>query len=966
MDKKSLYHTVLFFVLLNSSVLQGFSIKSQIQEIKKIIKDNPAESVAISAIVLMICILFYIDLGQNTENNADPEPINTENNADQEPIDYNKYFPGYNVKTKTPVKNNEDSLVLDFENLKSRLPNDKKIEEIRTLYNNNKDKGPVEDIQYNFTKEEIVCACIKEFSEKNKDMHDYNWYIERFLAFFGCHIWVCYYSKNENLIDTYLYYCLLDDTATRLPVVQHIINYDYTCIVSNLYNWIEKAIEANNDTLFDFCMKYYESFETLIEKLTNTTVHGTGEYAFPLKSRQRLKNFKYLLYSLPRIEQLLKREKTEKEIEIFYYKLAKRVFYGLHLMNNEKLSIAKDILFLSEKFKKEKLCDLCKGTLNNFLERVCDYSDGEKDLIFWRILYEEMYDNESKELLYQQYFNEFQSDFDPIYENKNNDNDTEKFFKLIRKYRFLVYLEGKNLSKKLQLLPFLPKIIECLVSKKNSENLLKQGVWSGNLFKGCMESIFLCIESLCLHDLHSDEKTMLSGDLNQIIGNHIDDIYQLNCVNIFLKIYYVLFKNDPDFFRFHESISEKNRVYEHNEKYISFLIKKLLQEGNLDFNNPIVLKVHDISFTELFKIYFNKNDVSEFIDNYLKDIISSDEDLMKIQQIIDHFKIKIPLSLGKIKILSENEDSLWKRFLTQNDNNFVYEKMFWGRIFNINIDFLFKKGNEGKIIFEKLTKYYDCFKNLLEKSSTIRLEDLSTKNANGKEIKTILVKEKTCMLLNVLNNYYNEKTSSDFIEFFRNQHCSFKEINLILNGIRIKKCNMSFLSFLFPYVLPHISNFKDKQGCINKLVDLFKQNKYPLDEIFYESIKNNMDRSLYNAAEANKIDVAKAIILSEKQKNLSGYDTRTGFNILHVLILQNNTQGISDLVLFLKNQHKVKLLTKLLETKVASQLNWKTKYCEDKTPVELVKQLINSEDDQSYKDMQDILAKGQKYLNKIK
>lgn len=977
-------------MLVNSVHVHGFFIKSEIQKIKKNIEYVPELKLVLGILTASLIATMYfayksykIFNKKSDENNQiiANEVQNNENNTNlPNPIDYVEVnFTEHIIKLKPHIIEKQHDCILDFEKLKSQIPDEKSIKEVREFYQTfDRTKGiSIYNQNTPYTRSEIICACIKEISTNRTNLNPF--YINRFMQVFG--VWQdnsFFYFNDQNCVDVCLSYFLMQKNRELFfKNLIFIISWGNSSvtIITHLREWIAKAIEENNDELFDFCVKYYKSLEELIKKDTD----NQGYYTFLLDLGPKVQELRDLLYSLPEIEQLLERYEITKKAEEFYDTVAQGVFSGLHqFKNKEQINCAKDILFLSEKFKNKKLDELCTTCFDSFSAKINDYYDHENDLICWNILYQEIEDDNVKKSLYQTFFNRFHEDFNLIYENKSNNDNGEKFFKAIIKYRFLLYLAAYDEEKKIALIEFLPKIIECLLDKNISKQLKGlHSYWLSDLFRASLRQILHAIHLLNVNDLSLKEKIKLSQELDKIILDNINIINDLGCTNIFLKIYHDMFTASTTFSTIYESEIHLKSFDKYNEQYISLLIKKLFKEGTSDFDKPIILDVNGIFFSELFKLYFSNKYSKELINDCLGDILLTDNDLVKWQRLRDYFNIKIPLSLEKnIKTLCEDQDSVFKKYLTQNSTNFIYivkNKTFCSDNPSINkalrfahINFLFKEESAGKTVFDKLTTYYDCFKNLLQKSKTIRVRGVSTKNAKIPGIKTILLEEKICMFLNILNNYYNEQTSTDFIEFFKNQHCSFKEINLLLDNIYIKEHNRQFLSFLFSSALPRISGSKYKQLCINKLVDLFKQNKYPIEDIFYENIKNNMDLNFYKAGEAGKINTAKAIILSEKQKNLTGFDPNIGFNILHVLMWQKNINGIYDLVRFLKEQNKVTLLKKLLETKAAPQLRFELKDWVNKTPVERVKELVNIDaDSESYQKIQNIFCKAKNYLDKI-
>ena len=88
---------------------------------------------------------------------------------------------------------------------------------------------------------------------------------------------------------------------------------------------------------------------------------------------------------------------------------------------------------------------------------------------------------------------------------------------------------------------------------------------------------------------------------------------------------------------------------------------------------------------------------------------------------------------------------------------------------------------------------------------------------------------------------------------------------------------------------------------------------YVIDGCYYTDLKRTCDEDLYWAVEQNKLTLAKTITFLAK--NITGYEKNIGFNIFHLLILNNQPEQMQYLVNFFIGYGKTKFLKTLLEKK---------------------------------------------------
>jgi len=180
---------------------------------------------------------------------------------------------------------------------------------------------------------------------------------------------------------------------------------------------------------------------------------------------------------------------------------------------------------------------------------------------------------------------------------------------------------------------------------------------------------------------------------------------------------------------------------------------------------------------------------------------------------------------------------------------------------------------------------------------------------------------------------------NDFIDNNQGRYDSVKDKEPSLD-------EKKFLNFLFSYTLCRISSSNARRKCITNLINLFKNNKYEIDDFYYDQIKDSPNDHFCQVVCEERLNLAKAIVLVTKQKNITGFDEKTGFGIFHELILEQNKDVLLCIINFLQHHQKTKLLKKFLETK-ANPIGTleQVKKMKNKTPLEGVHELIKETDE---------------------
>lgn len=809
-----------------------------------------------------------------------------------------------------------------FESLKSKIPDANRIEEVRqkiVSFDFNKQNYQhsiyikYQKMLSEYNAPEVFCAIIKHASEAQ--MADD--YITKAFTSFPMH--ANFYNvvdekqktESEKLLFAHtlgicLSYCFLENTENRLELFLRSLEkwpYD-TGILLYFDQWCQKAIDEDNSVLLDFCKSY---IEIILKKdnyvsLKFLNFNRATSIIF-------LHNLHSLIIAMPDILQKLKIKKDINLIE-WHDNIVQNLFKNLAPMYSKNTrEIINNILFLSKKFENEFYQRLFGGDIDDYNTRllaldICNtLTEMEKS---------EIYEKHLTKI--QHYIDDKNKDVE-MYKN------TCSFVNILYMYSFLCKFANADNKKKLQLIKLLPVILEKLL-KTGTGNYDTEGNIEWNIIDACA--------TLDLYTLEYNHKLQLHNSLCLIIDQINQKSYDKGTFfNICFDVYkYLLVETDIQ-----KNISAKRDTWNMD---IAFLIKKLLINGEIDFNTPPILTIDGISVFDLFKNYFNKKDDYYLHYNNLvgcfKYILKTDDEIEKATAFINYFNIKIPFGLKKIKVLLNQKESLWKRFLLRNSNNFVEKRSGLG-VFGKLIR-TFKKNDQKALV--KLGKYYDFF-----------VEFVNKNNINIHPEKSYILE----YIFTLLDNPCDDLILKDIKELFVSVNCSFNTIFFRIKdktkdqqNNKLSEMCKKFYAFLFSYVVSRKSDKSDKIKCLKILINAFKNNQYKINKLGYGDMKDSFNERFYQAFLGKKISLLKMILFNVAQEQISGYDKKTGFSIFHESIIQHDVMMMREITAFLIEQQKINILKNLLETKADPQcgsgFGGNLKSWKDKTPLQRVQELI--------------------------